>query len=397
MSKINIKPENITGKLSTKIPNILLGVGLLALIATLYLIKKDPHHYYPSYLVSFFFFLTLTLGNMFFVLFQHISRAGWSASVRRVSEIFMANIPLMAILFIPIVFGAHDLYHWSHHDAVAADHLLQIKQPFLNVPFFILRAILFFGIWMFISKKYLGFSVKQDHSADDTLTLKLQKAATYSIILFALTITFAGIDWIMSLTPHWYSTIFGVYVFAGALVGGIASLSIVLMILKRNGYLSTVVTVEHFHDLGKLLYGFNIFWAYIAFCQYFLIWYGNIPEETHWYSDHFFGSWNTVAIILAIGHFGIPFLLFMSRSTKRYLPYHCFMAVWLLMMHFLDLYWIVMPTFNKGGVHVTVVDLTAFIAIAGLYFYYLFKRMSKISIIAINDPRIDEAINFQNY
>lgn len=397
MSKKEVKSELIVGGLASRIPNILLGIGLASLVVTLFFIKKDPHHYYPSYLVAFFFFLSITLGNLFFVLFQHISRAGWSASVRRVSEIIMANIPLMAILFIPIVFGIHDLYHWSHHDEVMKDHLLQGKLPYLNVPFFILRAVVFFGIWTWIVRKYFGFSLLQDKQKNDSLTLKLQKAATYSIILFALSITFSGIDWIMSLTPHWYSTIFGVYIFAGALVSGMACFSIVLMILRRNGYLKDVVTIEHFHDIGKLLYGFNIFWSYIAFCQYFLIWYSNVPEETTWYSAHFYGNWQSVAVLLAVGHFGIPFLLFMSRHAKRNLTVHCGMAIWLLFMHIVDLYWVVMPTFSPKGIHVTIVDVTALLAVGGLYFYYIFKRMKKVSIVAFNDPRLDEALSFHNY
>ena len=397
MSKKEVKSELVSGSLGSKIPNILLGVGLISLVITLFFIKKAPHHYYPSYLVAFFFFLTITLGNLFFVLFQHISRAGWSASVRRVSEIIMANIPLMAILFLPIIFGIHDLYHWSHHEAVMQDHLLQGKLPYLNVPFFIVRAFVFFGIWILMIRKYFGFSLLQDKKRDDSLTLKLQRAATYSIILFALTITFSGVDWIMSLTPHWYSTIFGVYIFAGALVSGMAFFSIMLMILRKCGYLKDVVTIEHFHDIGKLLYGFNIFWAYIAFCQYFLIWYSNIPEETSWFAAHFHGNWQYIGILLAVGHFGVPFLLFMSRHAKRNLSVHFAMACWLLLMHFMDLYWIVMPTFSPEGFHFTIVDLTSVLAVGGLYLYHIFKRMSKVSIIAINDPRLDEALSFHNY
>jgi len=396
MSKVEVNQERVTGFLGTKLPKALLGVGLLALMYTLYSIKQDPHHYYPSYLVAFLFFLTITLGNMFFVLFQHISRAGWSATVRRVAEIVMSNIPILAVLFIPIFFGIHDLFHWSHHEEVLADHLLQIKAPYLNVPFFIIRAVLFFAIWMWIAKLYFKSSVAQDESGDQSITLKLQRAATYSIILFALTVSFAAFDWIMSLTPHWYSTIFGIYVFAGCLVSGVATLSLLLMLLKRNGYLQDTVTVEHFHDLGKLLYGFNIFWTYIAFSQYFLIWYSNIPEETHWFADHFYGNWNTVAIFLTVGHFVIPFILFMSRHAKRNLKVHAVMALWLLFMHLVDLYWVIMPTFYKKGIHVSLVDATSIVAVGCLSLYFILKRMSRVSVIAAKDPRLDEAISFHN-
>lgn len=392
-SEVLILNQNKAQALSKK----LLIFGGISLCICFVLALKDPHHFYFSYLVSFSFFTTLTLGALFFVLKQHISRAGWSVVVRRVPEVLMQNIRLMAVLFIPILIGMYDLYHWTHKEAVMHDHLLQWKAPYLNVGFFILRACAYFGIWFFLTKKLYNNSLAQDETGDSSITLNSQKTATYGILLFAITLTFAFIDWVMSLTPHWYSTIFGIYFFAGAMVVVMAALSLIFMGLSKFGYLSNIVTVEHYHDFGKWLYGFNIFWSYIAFSQYFLIWYANIPEETIWFASHFAGSWNFVAILLAVGHFAVPFIMFMSRHAKRCLPFNACMAIWLIFMHFVDMYWLVMPNAHPGGVHISMGDIVSFLGIGGVYFGFFIKNLSKVSLIPKNDPRLDESLNFKNF
>ena len=217
------------------------------------------------------------------------------------------------------------------------------------------------------------------------------------MILFALTITFSGIDLIMSLTPHWYSTIFGVYIFAGAVLVAYCFTSIIYLFLRRNGYLKELITVEHYHDLGKLIYGFNIFWSYIAFCQFFLIWYGNVPEETVFYAQHFVGSWSTVTYFLIIGHFLIPFIFFMSRNFKRNLTYHCIMVIWIIFMHYVDLFWIVIPNSLKTGFSFQLVDLTLFIGIGCVYFALFLFNLKKVNLIPKKDPRLQESLDFHNF
>ncbi len=378
-----------------KILKVLIFLGLF--FSIIFFIGLDKHHFYYSYLFSFSVFTTISLGAMCFVILQFLTRAGWSVLVRRIPEYLMSNIGIMFLLFIPILFGIHELYHWSHHDAVEADYILQGKAPYLNTSFFIVRGIIFFLIWIILSKIFLGKSELQDYDSNKGHTAFLQRISPVSLILYGLTLTFAFIDWIMSLTPHWYSTIFGVYIFSGAIVGFLALNSIIYILLYKKGILKDVITIEHFHDLGKLLYGFNIFWSYIAFSQYFLIWYSNIPEETVWFADHFAGNWNTVAIVLSVGHFGIPFLLFMSRHAKRYLWVHFGMAIWLLMMHILDLYWIIMPTVSPKGIHVSVTDISTFLFIGGVYFYFFIRQLSKGYLIPINDPRLQESEKFENH
>ncbi len=220
LAKIDISKEalRLSGPLKDKIPKIGFIIGGISLLISLVLGMKDPHHVFSSYLTAFSFFTTISLGAMFFVLIQFVTRAGWSVVVRRVPEVLMSNITLMALFFIPLLFGMHELYHWTHESAVSTDLLLQGKAPYLNVPFFILRAVLFFGLWTWISKTFFKGSQEQDVSGDPSITLGLQRKSTFCIIIFGFTLTFAAVDWIMSLTPHWYSTIFGVYIFAGSLV-----------------------------------------------------------------------------------------------------------------------------------------------------------------------------------
>ena len=375
----------------------LFGVGILGLIVCLYFMFTAKSTFYFSYLTSFTFFLSLSLGGMFIVLIHHITRSGWSVVIRRLPEGFMANVGLMGLFAIPIFFGMHELYHWTHHDAVAHDHLLQIKAPYLNIVFFVIRMIFYFLVWRWISNTFFKGSVEQDENGDEDITFKLQKRSTVSIMLFALTVTFGSIDLIMSITPHWYSTIFGVYFFAGAVLVAYCFISVIFMFLRTKGLLKDIVNLEHYHDLGKLIYGFNIFWSYIGFSQFFLIWYANVPEETLFYVDHFMGSWNNVAILLMVGHFGIPFVFLLSRHVKRNLVLHCMFAVWLIFMHFVDLYWIIMPNIFKEGISVTFIDLFTFLGIGGIFFGVFFNRLKKHFLIPIKDPRLSEGLNFENF
>lgn len=396
-NRISVENVTLSNDLKQKFSKASFFIGIIGFLLSFVFFMNDSHHFYFSYLVSFAFFMTLTLGALFFVLMQHVTRAGWSVVVRRIPEILTQNFLLMSFFFLPILLGAHDIYHWTHLEEVQKDHLLQVKYPYLNFTFFLIRSLIYFISWYFISKLFFKKSVSQDTVPNTKSTLFLQKISTVCIIIFALTLTFAFIDWIMSITPHWYSTIFGVYFFAGSMVVFFSFLGLFFMFLRKFGYLKTIVNEEHYHDIGKFLYGFNIFWAYIAFSQYFLIWYANIPEETVWFIDHFNGSWEIVARVLAIGHFGIPFILFMSRYAKRNLKFHASVSVFLIFMHIVDLYWIIMPNINKSGIHVSVIDIAPFLAIGGIYFGFFFLNLGKYCMVPINDPRISESLKFHNH
>jgi hypothetical protein len=396
---VGLRPEQATippGHSWNRLPVIAGIIALLGAVVCAVLGMGNPKQFFFSWLVSFLFFLSLTLGALFFVLTHYAAQGGWGIVVRRIGETVFATIPAMAALFLPLLFGLHDLYEWSHQDAVERDALLRWKEPYLNVPFFLIRAALFFAIWSVIALLYYRGSRHQDATGDPGVSARLRRFAGPAIIVLALTQTFASIDWIMSLTPHWYSTMFGVYFFAGSFVGFIALLSVVSVAMRQAGLLDAVITVEHLHDIGKLLFAFMVFWTYIAFSQFFLIWYANLPEETIWYKARMEGSWLTVSIFLAVGHFAAPFFYLMGRAVKRRGTTLAVGGAWLLAMHFVDLYWQVMPTLHPEGLRLSLLDVAAFFAVGGCFVAAASWLMRRQALVPLRDPRLSESLAFEN-
>lgn len=283
--------------------------------------------------------------------------------------------------------------------AVAHAQILAKKEPYLNVPFFSVRAIIYFVVWALLGFTYLGYSTKEDKSKNPEWTLKAQRLAPVATILFGFTLTFAAFDWLMSLDPAWFSTIYGVYIFSMSVVSSLATIILLAMALRDAGPLKNVVTVEHFHDLGKLMFGFNVFWAYIGFSQMMLIWYAALPEETTFYHMRWDdGSWATVSMVVLLGHFVVPFLFLISRNVKRRLPLLRVGAVLMLCMHVIDMYWTVMPNYTQSALSVMdfVVGAACVVGIGGVYFAWVFFQMTKHALIPIGDPRLQRSIAFQN-
>jgi hypothetical protein len=390
---------HLSGRQSwTGVPWICLAVGVVGLSIAWYLGRQHPQKFYFSYLTSFMFWLSIALGGLFFTIVQFAAKAGWSVVVRRLAENAMLPLWFLGVLFVPIYLGMHDLFHWTHADAVAADPILQGKAPYLNTSFFLARAVLYFVVWIGIGVYFYRNSVRQDQSGDEALTRRLQTASGPAILLFALTITFAAFDWIMSLDPHWFSTIFGVYYFAGSVVAIFAFLALVSLVLQKTGALKRVITVEHYHDLGKLLFAFTVFWSYIAFSQFMLYWYANVPEETLWYAERAHGSWRSLSIVLGVGHFALPFFYLMTRLTKRRTGTLMFATLWLLVMHYLDLYWLIMPqNHSLHGVELGPLDLATFAGIGGLYLAYFTGLLRRYALIPRRDPRLVESLTFENF
>jgi hypothetical protein len=375
-------------------PALIIGVVTLIITAAGFFV--DRQQFFFSYLVAFAFWATVTLGGLFFTLIHNTTHAMWSTVLRRIIETIMMTVPVMAILAIPVLFGIHDLYHWSHEDAVAADALLQKKAAYLNIPFFVIRTIFYFAVWMVLSFYLYRISKQQDKSFDPEQKEKLRKRSAPSILIFALTLTFASFDWLMSLDPHWYSTIFGVYIFAGSFLSAIAFVVLVLISLHKRNILTDVITVEHYHDLGKFLFSFTVFWGYMAFSQYFLIWYANIPEETIWFAHRWEGSWKYITLLLVFGHFVVPFLALMPRAAKRNLKFMRIISIWILLMHFFDLYWLVIPTLHKHGFYFSWMDLTAMIGIGGIFVWYFWQSYLKGALVPVNDTKLAESIKLVN-
>jgi hypothetical protein len=353
-----------------------------------------------SYLVSYLFFLSISLGALFFVVLQHLVRAGWSVTVRRLAEILAANLLWWGLLFVPILvpvlLGKSTLYVWSCPSVVAADELLRHKAIYLNGPFFAVRAVFYFTLWGLLAWYFMRQSTRQDVSGDPNLTRRMEKAAPVAMILFGLTVTFASFDWLMSLEPRWFSTILGLYFFSGAVVGVLAALILFALAVQKCGMAQRAITVEHYHDLGKLLLGFIVFWGYMAFSQYLLIWYANIPEESVWYLARQTGPWTWVSLGLLFGHLLIPFLGLLSRDVKRRKILLGAWAVWMLAAHWLDVYWLVMPTFAPDFVPLGLTDFCCAAALGCLFLAGVVRTGGTCELIPLRDPRLGESLAFEN-
>jgi len=398
-AKAEITREQVTigpGSPWRRLPLVGAVLAVVGLGATAALAGGQARQLYFSYLVAFLFFLSLALGGLFFVLVQHASRSGWSVVVRRIAEDVMGTLPIFIVLFIPVAVGVHSLFHWSHADAVQSDALLRGKAPYLNTTFFYIRAAVFLATWSGLAWWYRRLSVRQDESGDPQLTRRLQVASGPAIVAYGVTQTFASFDWAMSLDPHWYSTMYGVYFFAGSAVGIYALLGLLVAALDRSGLLGDAVTTEHFHDIGKMIFAFVCFWAYIAFSQYLLQWYANIPEETVWYLERWKGAWKQASVLLAVGHFPIPFFFLLPRTIKRSTRAVVLAAVWVLVMHYLDLYWLVMPSLHPHWAHLSPLDLTTFVGVGGVFLAALGWLLRRGALVPIRDPRLAESLRFEN-
>ena len=372
---------------------IALIIGILGLILSLVAFFANSEHFFHSYLVAFAFWTSIALGGLFLTFLHYLTGAVWSVVLRRIFESFMAVLPVMALFLIPVLLGMYELYHWTHAEAVEQDILLQQKSPYLNIPFFVVRSVLFFVIWSVFARVLYHLSIKNDWTGDATLLKKARRISPLVAILFAITLSFAAFDWLMSLDALWYSTIFGVYYFSGSTVATIALLILFVVMFDKAGFIKNLISIEHYHDLGKLLFTFTVFWAYIAFSQYFLIWYANIPEETIWFAHRWEGAWKSVSLFLVIGHFVLPFFVLMMRSTKRNMAVLVFMSLWLLFMHLVDMYWLVMPNLFHHDVHLSWIDVAPFLGIGGIFVWLAYVQLSRNSLVAINDPKLKESIN----
>jgi hypothetical protein len=271
------------------------------------------------------------------------------------------------------------------------------KAGYLNRGFFLGRVVVYFAVWILMAFRFFKLSTDQDSTKDPKLTLRAKSFAPVSTVLFGLSLTFAAFDWLMSLDPSWFSTIYGVTYFAGCAVTIFATLTVVAMALREEGLTKNAITVEHFHDLGKLLFGFLVFWAYVNFSQFMLIWYAALPEETGFFHHRWdVGPWEYVSLLIVIAHFVVPFFILLSRNVKRRLPALRIGAVWLLVMHVVEIYWQVMPNYNHGESSVHWIDLTCLVGVLGVYLALVFRNMTLYPLIPVGDPRLARSLAFEN-
>ena len=355
----------------------------------------DPKQFSFSWLFAFGFFFTLCAGCFFWTIVHYATDAEWTVVVRRQLENIAVLVAVLAILFIPILLLRHHLYQWMNI-APGKEATLDSKRAYLNLNFFILRAAFFLGFFIIASQLLRRFSVRQDKDGNPQFTIRLRKVAFASLPLFALCLTFGAFDWVMSLNYRWFSTMFGVYIFAGAAGSSMALLVLVIAALQRAGYLKNVVTLEHYHIMGKWMFAFCVFWAYIGFGQYMLIWCANMPEETQYYLTRNTESWWNLSMLLVIGRFFGPFAILLLRSIKKHPRQLCYVAAWILLMQMLDIYLVVLPALHGTGVHVSLWDFAALIAIgATLAFAYL-RIVGKTSLFPVRDPRLVESLKLVN-
>jgi hypothetical protein len=384
------------------------GIGALGLVvaAVLGSMADDGFRRFSlSYVTAFTWLLALGLGALFWVTLQNLVNAHWSIVLRRVGEVLAAQAPVLAVLALPIVvpifMGHSSIYAWSDAHEVHAEAALAHKAPYLNPSFFLVRFIVYFGFWTLLSRYFLKSSLAQDSSKDPTSIMgKMRAVAGPGMIGWGLTMTFAAFDLLMSLDKTWFSTMFGIYFLASCVLSINSFLPLAAMWLQKRGVLAKSVTTEHYHDLGKMMFAFTVFWAYIGFSQFMLLWYANIPEETAWFKARFVGGWvggwGALSAVLLFGHFVIPFFGLLSRHIKRRRPTLAFWSIWQLTMIYLDMYWLVMPNASKEGPPFSLIDLACLVGVLGVFIAGAAMRAKNLNLMPTNDPRLPKSLAFEN-
>lgn len=384
-------PGKYTASKGTKtIYTVAIFLGLLGFAGALVTNQERAWH---SFLTSFFYFTNLALGGLFFVAIQHVVKAGWSVNVRRIAESMTSFLPYAAAGAVVLLLGARQLYIWLNPAVVAEDALLLGKAGYLNWGFFIVRLVVFFAIWLAFSKVIVGRSLKQDIDGDENHTLKNVGASVAFVLLFALSYTLFSMDTLMSLQPHWYSTIWGVYCFSGLFQSSLAVLVILTVSMMKKGLVKGLVSEDHLHDLGKFLKGFTVFYAYIGFSQFLLIWYANLPEETIFYLDRSNGGWMAATLSLLVFKFIIPFLLLLPKAAKRSPGHLVLVSSIILVMQYVDIHWMVYPNLDSNRWLFSWQEIAPFLLLGGLFLYSVTSFLSKNNLVPVKDPRIDESIH----
>lgn len=393
MSETYQAPENVSG-LQTKAMGAAV-LGLLLSGAGFAMAGLD--RFYEAYLVAYVFWIGVALGSLALLMVHHLSGGAWGVVIRRPLEAATRTMPLMAVLFLPIIAGMHDLYHWTHADAVAADPILQAKEPYLNTPFFLARQAIYFGVWIAMSLLLNKWSAEQDRTGDPAIAVRMSRFSGAGLVVFALTVTFAAVDWTMSVNPHWFSTIWGMLYMVGQALSALAFAIAVLVMLSTVPPLDRVVNSSHLHDLGKLLFAFLMLWAYLSFSQFIIIYSANLAEEIPHYLVRSAGGWQFVGWSLVIFHFALPYALLLSRDTKRDYRRLRAIAMWVVVIRILDYYWHVAPEFHTGGLSPALIDFALPIAIGGVFVTVFAAQLKGRPLLPLNDPGLAKALTHHTH
>lgn len=363
---------------------LIVGALFTAILVVGFLL--DRRQFFHSYLFAYCFWAGISIGSLALLMLQHLTGGGWGLVIRRVLEASTRTLPLVAMLFVPVLLGAHQLYSWTDAHELEKHPVLVEKSRYLNLSFFTIRAAIYFAIWLVLAYFLNRWSLQQDRSADRQITKRMRVLSGPGMVLFVFTVTFASIDWFMSLDPMWSSTIYGFIFVASWSLSALAFTIAAMAALSRHEPMSNVVAQLHFHDLGKLLLALVMLWTYFAFSQFLIIWSGNLPEEIGWYLTRLHGAWGAIALAVIILHFAFPFLFLLSRSFKRNAGKLVIVAVLILVMRLVDLFWMIEPTFAGEHFHLSWMDLVAPIAIGGLWLGMFARALTTRPLIPINDP-----------
>lgn len=369
---------------------LIVGVVFLVLLIIGAFVNRDQ--FFHAYLVGFIFWVGITVGSLALLMLQHLTGGAWGLVIRRVLEAATRTLPLMALLFIPILLGLKQIYPWTHAEAMHAAALQQKAAKFLNPSFFTLRAAVYFAIWGLAAFLLNRFSLQQDRNPSRRLRKNMQFVSGPGLVFLVLAVTFAAIDWVMSLDPAWFSTIFGLIFVASWTLSALAFTTLTMTWLSRREPMNAVVQRSHFHDWGNLTLALVMLWTYFAFSQYLIIWSGNLPEETTWYVARKHGGWGAIALAIVILQFVFPFLSLLSRATKTSAQKLALLAVLILVMRIVDVIWLIEPTYHPGDFVLNWMDFVAPIAIGGLWLAVFSWQLQKRPMLPINDPQLEQAL-----
>ncbi len=384
-------PDALRGRMQ-RYQGMALAVGVVGLLLCILGFVLSPEQLLRSYLVGYFFWTGLALGCLALLMVQYLSGGAWGIMIRRTLESATRTLPLMAILFLPLAFGVRTLYLWAHPGMITSDAVMREKAPYLNVPFFLVRAVLYFVIWLGLSWFLNKWSLDEDREGGPLWAKKLETLSAPGLLVFVLTITFASVDWIMSLDPHWYSTIFGLLILVGQGLSAFSFVIAAMILLAMMPPLAGLVSKKHLHDLGKLLLAFVMLWAYLSFSQLILIWSGNLPEEIPWYINRLNGGWQWIGLALLLFHFIFPFLMLLSQDLKKKPKALAAVAIWVICLRIVDVFWLVQPNFDKAAFRVSWMDFAAPLGIGGVWLALFLYQLRQRPLLPVNAPDLEKAL-----
>jgi hypothetical protein len=381
-------PDNVAGMQRMGMGAALVGVVLSIVGFAL----SGLDRFYEAYLVAYVFWAGVSLGSLAILMTFHLTGGAWGVVIRRPLEAATRTIPFMAALFLPILFGMGHLYHWTHPDVVASDPIVAEKALYLNTPFFIGRQIFYWVVWSAMAIMLNRWSVEQDRTGDPALISKFSKLSGGGLVVHGLLLTFATVDWLMSLNPHWFSTIWGLLFLVGQGLSALAFAIVVLIMLSQYPPLNRIVTAHHLHDLGKLLFAFLMLWAYLSFSQFLIIWSANTAEEIPHYLVRMQGGYQWLGVGLIVLHFAVPYALLLSRDIKRDFARLRLIAAWLVIIRFIDYFWYVAPEFHEGFT-LSLLDLALPIALGGVFVALFAMNLRTRPLLPLNDPGLEKALH----